>query len=163
MRSVARGSSFYRVARQPRSNLPPYGTYHVFNRGVEQREIFLDDADRRSFVSLLGLSARRFRWALDAYTLMGNHFHLIITAELDRLSRGMHGVSFRYAQAFNERHSRIGHLFQGRFGARSIEDETYFLDACAYVFDNPVRAGLCDDARHYPWSGGSVFGDESPA
>ena len=145
------------MARSARWNLPEHGAYHVTNRGVEQRAIYLDDHDRRLFVSLLERAARRFRWRLSAYALMNNHFHLIVTTELDRLSRGMHNVSFRYAQHFNDRHTRVGHLFQSRFGARVIEDETYYDVACAYVFDNPVRAGLCDAPDDYPWSGGDLF------
>jgi len=145
------------VARQPRSALPAQGTYHVTNRGVEQRDIYLDDIDRRSFLSLLRLSTRRFRWSVDAYTLMTNHFHLVVTTNLDRLSDGMHLLGFRYAQGFNERHARIGHLFQGRFGAKVVDEETYFFDVCAYVFDNPVRSRICERAGDYPWSGGDYF------
>jgi len=74
------------MARSARWNLPEHGAYHVTNRGVEQRAIYLDDHDRRLFVSLLERAARRFRWRLSAYALMNNHFHLIVTTELDRLS-----------------------------------------------------------------------------
>ena len=88
---------------------------------------------------------------------MTNHFHLVVTANLDRLSDGMHLLGFRYAQAFNERHARIGHLFQGRFGAKVVDEETYFFDVCAYVFDNPVRSRICERAGDYPWSGGDYF------
>ena len=112
-------------------------------------------ADR--FLSLLRLSTRRFRWSVDAYTLTTNHFHLVVTTNLDRLSGGMHLLGFRYAQGFNERHARIGHLFQGRFGAKVVDEETYFFDVCAYVFDNPVRSRICERAGDYPWSGGDYF------
>jgi REP element-mobilizing transposase RayT len=146
------------VPRKPRRDLPPFGTYHVVNRGVEQRSIYLDDVDRRLFLALLRLSTRRVGWVVDAYTLMGNHFHLVVTTHLERLSKGMHALCFRYAQSFNDRHSRAGHLFQGRFGTRVVDDESYFFDVCAYVFDNPVRQGICESAGDYPWSGGDYFG-----
>jgi putative transposase len=136
--------------------LPASSAYHVTNRGVEQRWIYVDDDDRRVFTRLLARAARQFRWQVSAYTLMGNHFHLVVLADLERLSRGMHQLSFRYAQGFNDRHSRVGHLFQGRFKARSIESTEYFVDACAYVFDNPIRAGLCAERCDYPWSGGEL-------
>jgi REP element-mobilizing transposase RayT len=144
------------MPRSPRWNLPPSGTYHVFNRGVEQRSIYLDDSDRRLFLSLLRLATRRVAWAVDAYTLMENHFHLVVTTHLERLSKGMHTLSFRYAQAFNDRHNRVGHLFQGRFGARVVDGDRFF-DVCDYVFANPVEAGLCGEFGAYPWSGGEYF------
>ena len=55
---------------------------------------------------------------VDAYCLMGNHYHLIVETELASLSAGLHRLNGLYAQGFNERHDRVGHLFQGRFGAR---------------------------------------------
>jgi REP element-mobilizing transposase RayT len=130
------------------------GTYHVYNRGVEQRSIYLDDTDRRLFLSLL----RRVGWIVDAYTLMENHFHLVVTTQLERLSKGMHTLGFRYAQAFNDRHARVGHLFQGRFGARVIDGDEHFFRVCDYVFNNPVQAGLCETVADYRWSGGDYLG-----
>jgi putative transposase len=124
---------------------------------VEQRAIFLDDVDRRLFLSLLRMATRKTSWVVDAYTLMGNHFHLVVTSQLDRLSVGMHALCFRYATSFNARYGRTGHLFQGRFGARSVEADDDFHALCDYVFDNPVRAGLCDLPGAYPWSGGDWF------
>jgi putative transposase len=145
------------MARRPRWELPLFGSYHVFNRGVEQRSIYLDDVDRRLFLTLLRLATRRAAWALDAYTLMENHFHLVVTTNLEQLSKGMHTLGFRYAQSFNERHTRVGHLFQGRFGARAVDDQADFFDVCDYVFDNPVRQGICERPGDYPWSGGDSF------
>ena len=74
---------------------------------------------------------------------MPNHFHLVVLCALERLTRGMHFLNFRYAQRFNERHDRVGHLFQSRFGARSVEGDEHLHDVCEYVLDNAVRAGLC--------------------
>jgi hypothetical protein len=85
---------------------------------------------------------------------MPNHFHLVLVGDLDRISRGMHFLSFRYAEAFNERYDRSGHLFQGRFRAWTLEGEDDLGRVCAYVFDNPVRAGLCDPVDRYRWTGG---------
>ena len=58
-----------------------------------------------------------------------------------------------YAQAFNGRHARCGHLFGERFRARVIRDEEHLYEACRYVVANPVRAGLCGQATDWPWSG----------
>lgn len=145
------------MARQPRSVLPAVGAFHVINRGVERRPIFLDDDDYLVFGSLLRRAIRTYGWTVYAWVQMPNHFHLVVIAELDRLSRGMHFLSFRYAEGFNERYERSGHLFQGRFAAWTLEGEEDLSRVCAYVFDNPVRAGLCGALDKYRWAGGDFL------
>ena len=149
------------MPRPARSVLPPVGAYHVTSRGVARQAIHCDDEDRSLFVSLLRLTTRRWRWQLLAYCLMPNHFHLVVTSGLDRLSRGMHLLNFRYAQAYNDRYDRVGHLFQGRFATRVIETDEYFVSACEYVLDNPVRAGLCATRDDWPWLGGEILADSA--
>ena len=141
------------MARSPRSALPPAGVYHVTARGVAQCAIFLDDADRASFVQLMRRAAKTWRWKCHAYCLMGNHYHLIVETQLERLSRGLHALNGAHAQRFNRRHVRVGHLFQDRFHARVIRDDEHLADACDYVWNNPVRAGLCSEAHEWDWSG----------
>jgi REP element-mobilizing transposase RayT len=147
------------MPRQPRLVLPWVGAYHVTSRGVARQRIFRDDEDYAFFVSLLRRATRRWQWHLLAYCLMPNHFHLVVTCDLERLSRGMHLLNFRYARAFNDRYSRVGHLFQGRFDARVIEADEYFVAACAYVLENAVRAELCKTRDDWPWIGGEVLAD----
>ena len=85
---------------------------------------------------------------------MSTHFHLVVRAPLPRVSRGMHWLNGVYAQRFNRRHDRVGHLFEGRFSARTMRDEAHWEETCRYVLDNPVEAGLCERAAEWPWSGG---------
>lgn len=145
------------------TSLPPAGIYHATNRGVARLSIAADDHDRRSFVALLNGARRQNDWQLLAYCLMPNHFHLVAISALERLSRGMHFLSFRYAQRFNERHDRVGHLFQGRFRARSVDAGDDVSALCAYVFENPVRAALCASAAEWPWTGGELLSDYAVA
>lgn len=132
--------------------------FHVVTRGVEQRLIFLDDDDRCAFLDLLAEVVARHRWQLHAYCLMGNHVHLVIETTPAELSRGMHRLLFRYAQRFNARYDRKGHLFAGRFGARVVRTLRYLANACIYVIWNPVRVGLCVAPHAWPWSGGRLLG-----
>jgi REP element-mobilizing transposase RayT len=142
------------MPRGPRSNLAEYRFFHAYARGVDRMAISRDDADRTAWVALLARTVRRFALTFHAYCLMPNHFHLVVESELDDLSRGMHHLNGLYAQRFNRRHERSGHLFQGRFGIRVIESEEYLHGACAYVVENPVRAGLCELPADWPWSAG---------
>ena len=130
----------------------PGAVWHLTSRGVSEQMIFLDDADRLLFLYLLGAAVRRFRWILHEFTLMGNHFHLIAEMTEANVSRGMKWLSQSYAQQFNRRHGRRGHLFQGRFCGRLISSDEYLLEVCRYTVLNPVRAGLVSAPEEWRWS-----------
>jgi len=140
------------VPRAPRSVLPDYGYFHVTCRGVGGSHIFVDDADREAFVRLLRQASRRFGWRLHAWCLMGTHFHIVVEGPREALSGGMHRLNGLYAQRFNRRYARRGHLFEERFRSWVVEGEAYFWATVNYVLENPVRAGLCDDPRDWFWS-----------
>ena len=140
------------MPRPLRSDLPD-GVYHVTTRGVADTFVYRDDDDYRAFLAGFGNVVARFEWIVHAFCLMGTHYHAVVETTRERLSRGMHRLNGIYAQGFNERHGRGGHLFGDRFVSRLIGDEEYLRDACRYVVLNPVRAGLVDDAAAWPWSG----------
>lgn len=126
--------------------------WHVTSRGNEKRDVFRDEADRHAFLAILGRTVGLFRWTLHAYVLMGNHFHLLVETPEPTLSRGMRQLNGLYTQAFNRRHRRSGHLFQGRFKSVLVEKETHFLPLSRHVVLNPVRVGAARSARAWPWS-----------
>jgi putative transposase len=130
----------------------PGAVWHVTSRGNERRRVFQDEADRERFLSILGRTVGLFRWKLHAYVLMGNHYHLLVETPEPTLSRGMRQVNGLYTQAFNRRHRRAGHLFQGRFKAILVEKESHLLELCRYVVLNPVRAGMSKKAAVWGWS-----------
>ena len=126
--------------------------WHVTSRGNERRAIFRDTNDRSSFLQLLGRTVMDARWRLHAYALMFNHYHLIIETPERTLSRGVKQLNESWAQYFNWRHDRVGHLFQGRFAGILVERETHLLELVRYVVLNPVRSGTVEHAFDYPWS-----------
>jgi putative transposase len=130
----------------------PDGVFHVTSRGVDRAPIFRDDEDRRLFLRLLADTSQRNYWRCHVFCLMGTHYHLIVETTLARLSRGLHRLNGVYAQLFNRRHARTGHLFGDRFHAWVITDEDHLRAASHYVLQNPVRAGLCAKAADWPWS-----------
>ena len=126
--------------------------YHVTSRGNAGTEIFLDDGDRVRFLEVLGTVVERFGWICHAYCLMTNHYHLLIETPQPNLSRGMQHLNGVYTQWFNRRHSRAGHLVQGRFKSIVVEKESYLLELARYIVLNPVRAKLVRSARDWRWS-----------
>ena len=143
------------MARLPR-NETEAGIHHVFARGVERRVIFLDDEDRELYLRLLRGVVEKFRWHCLGYCLMPNHVHLLIETTEPNLGRGMHALHGVYAQTFNERWTRVGHLFQSRFGSRVVEDDIALMRVLAYIAANPVAAGLCAAPSEWHWSSHEV-------
>jgi REP element-mobilizing transposase RayT len=87
-----------------------------------------------------------------AWCYLPNHSHLLVTSQLGNLSDAMQWLGTCTAQSFNRRHERTGHLFQGRFGSKLVEDDEYLLELARYVPLNPVRAGLCRSPDEWFWS-----------
>ena len=130
----------------------PGALYHITARGNAGQDIYLDARDSQRFLDLLGEVATRCRWRCYAYCLMTNHYHLVVETPAPNLSHGMRQLNGRYTQAFNFRHQRGGHLFQGRYKAILVDREAYLKDVCRYVVLIPIRAGLAPDARAWRWS-----------
>ena len=126
--------------------------HHVMSRGNDGVLIFRDDEDRKLFLQLLGEEIDRSRWILHDYCLMGNHYHLAVGTPECTLSTGMHRLLSRYAQRFNRRHGRRGHLFEQRFKSLLVEEEAYGLVVSRYIALNPVRAHLCERPEQWEWS-----------
>jgi len=126
--------------------------WHVTSRGNERKDIFWTDEDRALFLMLLAEAVKRFKWIVHVYTLMSNHFHLVIETPEKTLSRGMQWLNGRYAQRFNRRHKRSGHLFQGRFHGVLVQRESHLLELTRYVVLNAVRAGMVGRPEDYRWS-----------
>jgi len=133
--------------------MPDEGIFHVGARGAGRIPIFLDDDDRRLFLALFAHVVVRFDWRCYAFCLMGNHYHLIVDARREQLSAGMQVLNGVHAQTFNGRYRRWGHLFGERFWSQAIVTEEQLVSTCAYVVNNPVRAGLCAEPEDWPWSG----------
>ena len=139
------------MPRNPRYDVAN-GLHHVTNRGVEHGNIVRDDLDRNNWWRLLDRVALRCRWRVFAAVLLDNHFHIFLRTTEPNLSVGMHDVESSYATLFNGRHDRAGPLFQGRFHAVAVENESHAWELSRYVHLNPCRAGVTDDPQRYRWS-----------
>ena len=134
--------------------------YHLYNRGVEKREIFSDRNDRERFLRLLFLanSTNPFNFrdiedkklteidrgtplvAIGSYCLMPNHFHILVREIVSGgTSLFMEKLSTGYSMYFNNRHVRVGPLFQGRFKAQHVDNDNYLKYLFAYIHLNPIK------------------------
>jgi REP element-mobilizing transposase RayT len=148
------------MARPLRINYPG-AFYHVTCRGNERKNIFADDRDRSMFLDKLKTSLGIYQVQVHAYVLMNNHFHMIVETPKGNLSEFMRHFNISYTAAFNRRHNRVGHLYQGRFKAILIDADSYLLELSRYVHLNPVRLASykgrdvrekIKDIERYRWS-----------
>jgi REP element-mobilizing transposase RayT len=148
------------MARPLRINYPG-AFYHVTCRGNERKNIFADGRDRSIFLDRLKASSGIYQVQVHAYVLMSNHFHMIVETPKGNLSEFMRHFNISYTAAFNRRHNRVGHLYQGRFKSILIDADNYLLELSRYVHLNPVRLAsykrrdgreTSKDLERYPWS-----------
>jgi len=140
------------MARLPRLTLPGY-PHHVIQRGNNRQVIVASDSDREVLLDMLGTNARAHRVAINAYVLMDNHFHLVLTPETEvGVPTMMQAVGRSYVRYFNDRHGRTGTLWEGRYKSTLMQTERYLLACMAYLDLNPVRAGVVGEPQQYLWS-----------
>jgi len=126
---------------------------HVIQRGNNRVSTFRDAQDYTRYRAFLDIARRHTGCAIHAYVLMTNHVHLLVTPSRSMaVSAMMQLVGRRYVRYFNDRHTRTGTLWEGRFRSTPIDSERYFLACARYIELNPVRAGIVQDPRAYPWS-----------
>ena len=130
------------MPRPPRIDFPD-AVYHVTSRGNGRAAIFWSADDRQRFLGQLAQHLRLSAVVLYAYVLMDNHFHLLVRTPRANLSRFMQRLLTAHALYARYRHRRPGHLFQGRFKAKLVEDEVYLLAVTRYIHLNPVKTAAC--------------------
>jgi putative transposase len=142
----------------------PGALYHVTARGNERKPIVRDDVDRELWLQRLERVWSRFGWLVYAYCLMDNHFHLLVETPVPNLARGMRELNGVYAQHFNLRHRRSGHLFGGRYSALLVKRDSHLLEGARYVVLNPERvAEPTERYDRYRWSSYRATAGLAPA
>ena len=132
-------------------------------RGNAKSLMFLDARDYRRFLEILTKAAARFSVVIYAYCLMPNHYHLVCRTRDANISPAGAFLNGVYAQWWNHRHGRCGHVTQGRFKAQLVQNDLYLRVVCRYVMNNPVRAGLVQHPQDWEWSSARVAVGEGEA
>jgi len=139
------------VARPIRIQTPDL-IRHVISRGNGRQTVFLDDRDYRQFIHLLGEVVTECKIDCWNYCVMPNHYHVTLQPTLPNLSEAVRRLNSSYAQWWNRRHDRVGHVFQGRFKDQIVDRDGYLLTLTRYVVMNPVRAKLVQTPDAWRWS-----------
>jgi REP element-mobilizing transposase RayT len=167
------------MGRNPRP-IGPSITYHVTVQCNNAEFMLNKNEDFRLFLDCLIRYKEKYKFRLFSYCLMNSHVHLIIqtparlekmsSADSDRpegkpkepdptVSNIMHDILWRYSFTYNKVHGRKGHFFNSRFKSPVIESDAYGLTLLRYVSQNPVRAGMVENARDWEWSSYRHYAD----
>ena len=147
------------MPRGPRVDAPG-AVHHVIARGIERRLIFRDDRDRSDFLRRMMRILPECGTDCFAWALMPNHVHMVLRPGDRPLATVMSRLLTGYARRFNERHDRVGHLFQNRYRSLLADDDAHTLTLVRYVHLNPVTAGIVPSMEAlavYAWTGHAVL------
>lgn len=137
----------------------PGALHHIMVRGINKSAIFTDDQDRQKFLTRLGENIDAAKCSIYAWVLMTNHIHLLFKSGEKGISAVMRKQLTWYAQYYNRRHKRTGHLFENRYKSILCDEDNYLLALIRYIHLNPVRARIVKtlpELDRYPWSGHSA-------
>jgi len=126
--------------------------YHVTQRAPGKELLFIEEGDYLRFLYLLKNASQKFSLDIFCFALLSNHLHILLRINQENLSEAMKNVFERYADYFNVKYKRKGHVFSGRYRASLCNDDNYLLAASIYIHLNPYRAGLCKYFEDYRWS-----------
>lgn len=121
-------------------------------RGNYRQKIFIDDVEREYFCSLLQKMVENYGCKIHLFCLMSNHVHLVIEVKNVPLWKIMQALSSNFSNYCNKKNDRVGHLLQGRYKAKLVQDEKYLLELCYYIHFNPISAKMVSEIDAYPWS-----------
>lgn len=141
---------------QPRKSYKPNTFYHIYNRGNRKQKIFLQTEDYERFISSMQrfLTTNKYDLLIYSYCLMPNHYHLLVNSGSCpiEITYFMHRFMTSYVMYFNKKYDYVGRLFQSSYNAKSIRSLKHFNKIVNYISQNPVKAGLVENAQDYKWS-----------
>ena len=120
--------------------------------GINKEEIFKQKREKNNFLRLLKKHLKDQDIEIYAYVIMSTHFHILIHVDLKLLSHFMASVLAEFAEYYNYKHNRNGHVFQDRFCSECVETEQYFWNCLRYIHMNPVHAKIAKNPVNYQFS-----------
>ncbi len=135
----------------------PGAFHHIMNRGYDGNDIFEGNRNKAQFLDYLEDAAKKMKIRLFAYSVMDNHYHLVLENSSGRMSDFAKLLNGNYGMYYRKMFGGKGYVFQSRFKSTIIEDDGYLIQAINYCLQNPVRAGIVPSAIHYTWSSSQYY------
>ncbi len=143
------------MPRQARLDVPG-ALHHIMVRGINKANIFDDNEDKSRFLERLGQNVLEGKCSVYAWVLMDNHVHILFKSGKHGISAVMRKQLTWYAQYYNRRHKRSGHLFENRYKSILCDEDNYLLALVRYIHLNPLRANIVktiEELDRYPYCG----------
>ena len=140
------------MSRFPRSYIKtPF--FHVITQGINKSYIFEKPEDIKYYIKIMHNLAKEQKIKIIAYCIMNNHAHILIeTQEIRELSKYMQRLNTKYGKYYNKKYDRVGYVFRDRYKSEGIYSEKHLYNCMKYIYENPVKAGICNKAADYPFS-----------
>ena len=127
--------------------------FHVITQGINKNYIFDSQIDIKYYIKNMYDIKEKYNIEIIAYCIMNNHAHILIKCEvIKNLSEYMHDLNTRYACYYNKKYKRVGYVFRDRYKAEGIYTESHLYSCIKYIYDNPVKAGICNNPEEYLYS-----------
>ena len=140
------------MPRQPR-NCIQSSFFHVMVQGINKSYIFEYPEDIKFYIKNMYKYTQELNINIISYCIMNNHAHLLIKAEdVKELSKYMHRLNTIYGKYYNTKYNRVGYVFRDRYKTEAIISEKQLYCCIRYIYNNPVKASICKEAKDYPYS-----------
>lgn len=145
------------MPRFPRSYIKT-SFFHVMVQGINKSYIFEEPENIKYYISTMHKLSKEQEIEIIAYCIMNNHAHMLIkTEQLKELSKYMQRLNTRYGKYYNKKHNRVGYVFRDRYKSEGIYSKRHLYNCINYIYNNPVKAGICKNAEEYPYSNYKKF------
>jgi len=134
---------------------------HVTQHSSGTEPLFLEESDYLYMLHLIKEVLCKFKCKVLSFALMPNHIHLLLKFLESNMPNAMKELLQRYAEYFNKKYQRKGHVFSGAYRSALCFDDAYLLAASLYIHINPVKKGLVKNPADYRWSSCALFLDET--
>ena len=136
--------------------------FHVITQGINKSYIFNSEKEIKFYIKRMYQLQKECNVKVISYCIMNNHAHILIKAsEINNMSNYMHRLNTTYACYYNKIHKRVGYVFRDRFKSEGIYSENQLYNCIKYIYDNPVKAGICDRPELYKFSNYKEIGNVS--
>ena len=140
------------MSRIPRNYIKT-SFFHVITQGINKSYIFEKAEDIKYYIKIMYQLTKEQKIKIIGYCIMSNHAHMLIEAEeINELSKYMQRLNTKYGKYYNKKYNRVGYVFRDRYRAQGIYTEKYLYNCLRYIYNNPVKAGICKNAEDYPYS-----------
>lgn len=135
--------------------------YHIVLKGLNSEQIFYDDNDYLTFLKVLKKSSNDYDAQVLAFCIMNNHIHLLMKFHENNMAQMFKSFGASFVLRYNNKYSRSGSLFNGRYYSKAVNDDSYLLTVLKYIHFNPIRAGLCESPAEWKWSSYNEYVSEN--